>query len=154
MEIRERFNRLEPFEGVDFLKIEKRCFSLDDKKALEPALENTARHALFWLTAFCLVASPVLSQAEFQFSQEGSKLVGTFAAGLGEQGWSVALSADGTTAIVGGPLDNGIAGAAWVFTHSNGAGPSLATSWLAAVRLEALDKAGPSRFLPTAPPPS
>jgi hypothetical protein len=34
------------------------------------------------------------------------------------QGTSVALSADGNTAIVGGPLDNGDTGAAWVYTRS------------------------------------
>jgi hypothetical protein len=43
----------------------------------------------------------------------------------GEQGTSVALSADGNTAIVGDPgantFDNGVsAGAAWVYTRSNG----------------------------------
>ncbi len=37
-----------------------------------------------------------------------------------EQGHSVALSADGNTAIVGGPDDNSDAGAAWVFTRSDG----------------------------------
>ena len=79
------------------------------------------------LAAFFGVAGPVLgaSQADLQpalaqFSQEGSKLVGTFAVGLGEQGWSVALSADGNTAIVGGLADNRITGAAWVYTRSNG----------------------------------
>jgi len=78
------------------------------------------------LAAFFGVAGPVLgaSQADLQpalaqFSQEGSKLVGTFAVGLGEQGWSVALSADGNTAIVGGLADNKITGAAWVYTRSN-----------------------------------
>jgi antibiotic biosynthesis monooxygenase (ABM) superfamily enzyme len=60
-----------------------------------------------------------LQPALAQFSQEGSKLVGTFAVGLGEQGWSVALSADGNTAIVGGLADNKITGAAWVYTPSN-----------------------------------
>jgi lipocalin len=82
---------------------------------------------LYWLAAFFVVAGPVLgaSQADLQpaltrFSQEGSKLVGTFAVGLGEQGWSVALSADGNTAIVGGLADNRITGAAWVYTRSNG----------------------------------
>jgi FG-GAP repeat len=83
---------------------------------------------LYWLAAFFVVAGPVLgaSQADLQqpaqaqFSQEGSKLIGTFAVGLGEQGWSVALSADGNTAIVGGPADNRITGAAWVYTRSNG----------------------------------
>jgi hypothetical protein len=50
---------------------------------------------------------------------KGPKLVGTGATGTAQQGSSVALSADGLTAIVGGPNDNGGLGAAWVF--SNGA---------------------------------
>ena len=82
---------------------------------------------LYWLAAFFAVAGPVLgaSQADLQpalaqFSQDGSKLVGAFAVGLGQQGWSVALSADGNTAIVGGLADNRITGAAWVYTRSNG----------------------------------
>ena len=82
---------------------------------------------LYGLAAFFWVAGPVLgaSQADLQpalaqFSQEGSKLAGTFAVGLAEQGWSVALSADGNTAIVGGLADNRITGAAWVYTRSNG----------------------------------
>jgi hypothetical protein len=49
-----------------------------------------------------------------------AKLVGTGAVGVAQQGTSVALSADGNTAIVGGPGDNGQAGAAWVFTRSGG----------------------------------
>ncbi len=36
------------------------------------------------------------------------------------QGWSVALSSDGKTALVGGPGDNSSLGAAWVFTSSGG----------------------------------
>ena len=36
------------------------------------------------------------------------------------QGASLALSADGNTAVVGGPLDNGEIGATWVCTRSNG----------------------------------
>jgi hypothetical protein len=56
--------------------------------------------------------------------QQGNKLVGTGAVGQSEQGMSVALSADGNTAIVGGPNDNnntGVGvGAAWVFTRSGG----------------------------------
>jgi hypothetical protein len=49
-----------------------------------------------------------------QFSQLGSKLVGTSALGQAQQGASITLSADGSTAIVGGPDDNGIIGAASV----------------------------------------
>ena len=54
------------------------------------------------------------------WTQQGSKLVGTGAVGSAQQGMSVALSADGNTAIVGGPGDNSHAGAAWVFTRSGG----------------------------------
>ena len=54
------------------------------------------------------------------WSQQGSKLVGTGAVGVSYQGISVALSADGNTAVVGGNSDNGGAGAAWVYTRSGG----------------------------------
>ena len=49
------------------------------------------------------------------------KLTGTGEAGEGRLGHSVAVSADGRTAVVGAPGDNGQAGAAWVFTRSGGA---------------------------------
>jgi Divergent InlB B-repeat domain len=55
-----------------------------------------------------------------QFSQQGPKLLGTGTVGLAEQGWSVALSADGNTAIVGGNSDNSNVGAVWVYTRGNG----------------------------------
>ena len=58
--------------------------------------------------------------AAAQFAQQGSKLVGTGAVGAAHQGNSVAISADGNTAIVGGYADNAFAGAAWVFTRSEG----------------------------------
>ncbi len=54
------------------------------------------------------------------WSQQGNKLVGTGAVGVAVQGYSVAISADGNTAIVGGPGDNSNAGAAWVWTRSGG----------------------------------
>ncbi len=50
--------------------------------------------------------------------QQGSKLVGTGAIGAASQGSSVALNADGNTAIIGGAGDNNSTGAAWVFTRS------------------------------------
>ncbi len=56
-----------------------------------------------------------------KFEQQGSKLVGTGAIGPALQGLSVALSADGNTALVGGWSDNNYVGAAWVFTRSGGA---------------------------------
>ena len=55
------------------------------------------------------------------FVQQGSKLVGTGAVNSPDaagQGVSVALSGDGNTALVGGPDDDGGAGASWVFTRS------------------------------------
>jgi hypothetical protein len=59
--------------------------------------------------------------AEAQFTQQ-AKLVGTGAPGRlrAEQGFSVSLSGDGNTAIIGGPSDNNDAGAAWVYTRSGG----------------------------------
>jgi FG-GAP repeat len=64
------------------------------------------------------------------WTQQGKKLVGSDAVGSARQGMSVALSADGNTAVVGGPGDNpwdrqapfglGATGAAWVFTRSGG----------------------------------
>jgi hypothetical protein len=56
--------------------------------------------------------------AAAQFVQQGSKLSGTGAVGAAGQAWSVAISADGSTAIVGGPSDSSSTGAAWVFTRS------------------------------------
>jgi FG-GAP-like repeat/FG-GAP repeat len=53
------------------------------------------------------------------WTQQGPKLVGSSSAGA-ELGWSVALSADGNTAIVGGPADNGFVGAMWTFARSAG----------------------------------
>jgi hypothetical protein len=61
-------------------------------------------------------AAWVFTRSGGVWSQQGSKLVGTGAVGQAQQGFSVALSADGTTAIVGGPWDNSLVGAAWVFT--------------------------------------
>ncbi len=59
------------------------------------------------------------SRSNGTWNQQGSKLVGNGAAGVAQQGSSVALSADGNTAIVGGYIDNTNAGAAWVFTRGN-----------------------------------
>jgi len=62
----------------------------------------------------------IAAQALAQFTQQGPKLVGTLPVGSPEQGYSVALSADGDTAIVGGPSDNSQIGAAWVYTRRAG----------------------------------
>src|SRR5260221_6613381 len=57
------------------------------------------------------------------WTQQGTKLVGSGAAGQALQGVSVSLSADGNTAIVGGLRDNSHAHAAWAWTRSGGACP-------------------------------
>lgn len=72
------------------------------------------------LPAIVLVCSLLPTAAQAQFTQQGSKLVGTGTAAAAYQGLSVSFSADGNTAMVGGPLDNGLVGAAWVFTRSAG----------------------------------
>ncbi|MDN5004867.1 WD40 repeat domain-containing protein [Bradyrhizobium sp. GCM10027634] len=76
------------------------------------------RSLLCCFVAFAAIAAavPAVSQSN---SELGSKLVGTGAVGPSEQGWSVALSGDGNTAIVGGIVDNKLTGAAWVFTRTN-----------------------------------
>jgi hypothetical protein len=51
--------------------------------------------------------------------QQGSKLVGTGAVGEARQGTSVAVSGDGSIALVGGNGDNSGTGAAWVFARSS-----------------------------------
>ena len=112
---------------TDFSPDEIIAAAEQDRSAARRTVGQRFGPLLYGLAAFFLVTGPVLgaNQADLQpalaqFSQEGSKLVGTFAVGLAEQGWSVALSADGNTAIVGGLADNRITGAAWVYTRSNG----------------------------------
>ena len=77
--------------------------------------------ASFGRGAFSAGAAWVFTRSGGAWSQQGSKLVGTGSTdGYPQQGTSVAVSADGNTAIVGGPED-GTLGAAWEFTRSGGA---------------------------------
>lgn len=55
------------------------------------------------------------------WSQQGGKLVGTGGSAQAWQGYSVSLSADGRTALVGGSADNSLIGAAWVYAYTGGA---------------------------------
>ena len=61
-----------------------------------------------YLVLIVVVCATLLSSrpALAQLSQQGPKLVGTGAVGTAQQGFSVSLSADGNTAIVGGRADN------------------------------------------------
>jgi hypothetical protein len=73
--------------------------------------------------AAVLISAALLFSSQLalaQFTQQGPKLVGTGAVGSANEGWSVALSGDGNTAIMGGSVDNSLTGAAWVYTRSNG----------------------------------
>ena len=65
-------------------------------------------------------AAWVFTRAGGVWSQQGSKLVGSGASGAAEQGFSVALSSDGNTALLGGPSDGTNFGAVWVFVRSGG----------------------------------
>jgi hypothetical protein len=66
------------------------------------------------------------------WAQQGPKLSGAGESGAGRFGFSVAISGDGSTALVGGRLDAGGAGAAWPFTHGESGwtaqGPKLTPS--------------------------
>ena len=73
----------------------------------------------------------VFTRSRGIWSQQGKKLVGSGAVGAASQGMSLALSADGNTALIGGPSDSpwdpsvpfglGPAGAAWVLIRNEGA---------------------------------
>ncbi len=62
----------------------------------------------------------IFTRANGVWTQQGPKQWGTVLLGIAHQGVSVALSADGNTALVGGDLDSSFTGAAWVFTRTNG----------------------------------
>jgi hypothetical protein len=65
-------------------------------------------------------AAWVFTRGGVVWSEQGAKLVGTGAVGDAGQGTSVALSADGNTAVVSGSADNSGVGATWVYTRSGG----------------------------------
>jgi len=63
-------------------------------------------------------AAWVFTRGESTWEQQGAKLTGGEETGKGHFGYSVALSANGNTALVGGLADNGEVGAAWLFARS------------------------------------
>ena len=65
-------------------------------------------------------AAWVFTRSGGKWSQQGKKLTGAEEVGEGYFGSSVALSADGDSALIGGEADKGGVGAAWVFTRSEG----------------------------------
>jgi hypothetical protein len=74
------------------------------------------------------------------WTQQGSKLTASDESGHAGLGWSVALSADGNTALIGAPFDHGSIGAAWVFTRAG-------STWTQqGPKLTAGDETGPGEF--------
>jgi hypothetical protein len=83
--------------------------------------KSRLRRILICLLPALSFAALCLATASYaQFVQQSPRLSGTDAVGAAQQGTSVALSADGNTAIVGAPYDNNGMGAAWVYTRTNG----------------------------------
>jgi uncharacterized protein (TIGR03437 family) len=86
------------------------ALSADGNTALIGGLTDNSGKGAAW----------VFTRSGNSWQQQGEKLVGTGSLGAARQGWSVALSADGNTAMVGGPFDNVQIGAAWIFSRING----------------------------------
>jgi hypothetical protein len=89
------------------------ALSADASTALVGASADKAGVGAAWVFAF----------SEGTWTQQGPKLTGSGEVGLGRFGFSVALSEEGTTALLGGGSDNEGAGAGWVFTREG-------TSWV------------------------
>jgi hypothetical protein len=86
------------------------ALSGDGNTALVGGYGDTADNGAAW----------VFVRSGTTWSQQGSKLLGSGNVGTAEQGYAVALSADGNTALVGGFADNTDAGAGWIFSRSGG----------------------------------
>jgi hypothetical protein len=67
-----------------------------------------------------LGAAWVFTRDTTTYVQQGTKLVGSGYIGNAMQGYSVGLSADGNTAVVGGAFDDTRKGALWVFKRAAG----------------------------------
>jgi phage gpG-like protein len=81
--------------------------SADGSTALVGAPSDNGRLGAAW----------VFTREGATWAQQGPKLTGMEELGEGHLGRSVALSADGNTALIGGNTDGGGVGAAWVFTR-------------------------------------
>ena len=66
-------------------------------------------------------AAWVFTRSGSAWAQQGAKLTAGEASPKGEVGYSVALSADGDTALIGAPRNDDYTGAVWVFTRSGSA---------------------------------
>ena len=97
------------------------------------------------VTSSAVGAAWVFIRSGSSWAQQGPKLIGAGASGNSDFGSSVAMSADGNTALVGGPRDNFqpnvfATGAAWIFTRSG-------SSWTQqGAKLTASDESGGGSF--------
>ena len=85
-------------------------------------------------------AAWVFTRTGSTWTQQGAKLTASDESGWGYFGSSVALSADGNTALIGGLYDNNSVGAAWVFTRTGSTWTQQGT------KLTASDGAGAGSF--------
>lgn len=85
------------------------AMSSDGKTAVIGGLSDNGTAGAAW----------VFTRSSNNWTQQGSKLVGSSPIGASYFGTSVALSADGSTLIVGGRGDNSWSGAAWIFQRSS-----------------------------------
>lgn len=72
------------------------------------------------------------------FIQQGPKLVDLSVSGTDFQGWSVGISTDGNTAVVGGYGVNSQTGSGWIYTRSN-------STWTKAASLVGSNSVGPAQ---------
>lgn len=83
--------------------------SADGNTAIIGGYEDNASAGAVW----------VFVRNGITWTQQGDKLVGTGATGSASQGFSISLSDDGNTAVIGGIDDNAFAGATWVFVRND-----------------------------------
>ncbi len=84
-------------------------------------------------------AAWVLARTGSTWAQQGEKLTGAGEVGEGHFGRGLALSADGDTALVGAPNDDGGLGAVWVFTRTG-------STWTLQAKLAGEDESGKGWF--------
>ena len=92
------------------------------------------------LALACTALFTFAATASTAVFQDGGKLTGASEMGAGQFGSSIAISEDGNTAAVGGPIDNSNVGAVWIFTRSGGAWSAQGT------KLVATDETGAGAF--------
>ena len=120
-----------------------RCLAAWSLVAARRAATRAAVLALRSLVVAVALSAPALllsvPGAGAQPVQPGEKVTGAGEIGAGQFGGSVALSADGDTALVGAPRNAESAGAAWVFTRSE-------SSWGQQAQLTAPEQVGEAQF--------